>query len=94
MGFEPTIPVFEQEKTFHALDHATTAIGSLWGEENILYSYRIHIVLLHIIFSSFCIIFLYPCSVTPSVPQAMQCRVPEWSLNNELERLQKDAVEA
>jgi hypothetical protein len=27
MGFEPTIPVFEREKTFHALDHAATVIG-------------------------------------------------------------------
>jgi hypothetical protein len=24
MGFEPTIPVFEQAKTFHALDQAAT----------------------------------------------------------------------
>jgi hypothetical protein len=27
MGFEPTIPVFEQAKTFHALDVAATIIG-------------------------------------------------------------------
>jgi hypothetical protein len=24
VGFKPTIPVFEREKTFHALDHAAT----------------------------------------------------------------------
>jgi hypothetical protein len=28
MGFEPTIPVFEQVKTIHALDTAATVIGS------------------------------------------------------------------
>jgi hypothetical protein len=27
VGFEPTIPVFEQAKTFHALDHAATVIS-------------------------------------------------------------------
>jgi hypothetical protein len=27
--FEPTIPVFERAKTFHALDRAATAIGTL-----------------------------------------------------------------
>jgi hypothetical protein len=27
MGFEPTIPVFEQAKTVHVLDRATTVIG-------------------------------------------------------------------
>jgi hypothetical protein len=27
MGLEPTIPVFEQAKTVHALDRATTVIG-------------------------------------------------------------------
>jgi hypothetical protein len=27
VGFEPTIPVFEGEKTVHALDRATTVIG-------------------------------------------------------------------
>jgi hypothetical protein len=26
VGFEPTIPVFEQLKTYHALDRATTVI--------------------------------------------------------------------
>jgi hypothetical protein len=26
MGFEPTIPVLEREKTFHALDRAATVI--------------------------------------------------------------------
>jgi hypothetical protein len=26
-GFEPTIPVFEREKTVHALDHAASVIG-------------------------------------------------------------------
>jgi hypothetical protein len=30
IGFEPTIPAFEQVKTFHALDSATTVIGSLY----------------------------------------------------------------
>jgi hypothetical protein len=28
VGFEPTIPVFERAKTFHALDRAATMIGS------------------------------------------------------------------
>jgi hypothetical protein len=28
VGFEPTIPVFEREKTVHALDRAATVIGS------------------------------------------------------------------
>jgi hypothetical protein len=27
MGFEPTIPVFELAKTFHALDRSATEIG-------------------------------------------------------------------
>jgi hypothetical protein len=27
-GFEPTIPVFEQAKTIHYLDRATTVIGN------------------------------------------------------------------
>jgi hypothetical protein len=26
-GFEPKIPVFEREKTFHAADRATTVVG-------------------------------------------------------------------
>jgi hypothetical protein len=29
VGFEPTIPVFELEKTVHALDRAATVIGTL-----------------------------------------------------------------
>jgi hypothetical protein len=29
MGFEPTIPVFEREKTVHALDRAAIVIGLL-----------------------------------------------------------------
>jgi hypothetical protein len=28
-GFEPTIQVFEQAKTVHALDHAATVIGGI-----------------------------------------------------------------
>jgi hypothetical protein len=28
VGLEPTIPVFEQKKIFHALDHLATVIGS------------------------------------------------------------------
>jgi hypothetical protein len=28
VGFKPTIPVFELAKTVHALDRATTVIGS------------------------------------------------------------------
>jgi hypothetical protein len=27
LGFEPTIPVFERAKTFHALDHAATVMA-------------------------------------------------------------------
>jgi hypothetical protein len=30
VGFEPTIPVFERAKTVHALDRATTGIGTLF----------------------------------------------------------------
>jgi hypothetical protein len=33
MELEPTIPVFEWTKTFHALDHAATVIGT---EETVL----------------------------------------------------------
>jgi hypothetical protein len=29
VGFEPTIPAFEQAKIFHALDRAATVIGFL-----------------------------------------------------------------
>jgi hypothetical protein len=29
VGFEPTTPMFERAKTFHALDHADTLIGSI-----------------------------------------------------------------
>jgi hypothetical protein len=29
MGFEPTIPASEQEKTVHALDRSVTVIGHL-----------------------------------------------------------------
>jgi hypothetical protein len=29
VGFEPTIPVFERSRTFHALDRAATVIGIL-----------------------------------------------------------------
>jgi hypothetical protein len=29
MGFEPTTPVFERARTFHALDRAPTVIGSV-----------------------------------------------------------------
>jgi hypothetical protein len=28
-GFEPTIPVFKREKTFHALDRAATVAGPM-----------------------------------------------------------------
>jgi hypothetical protein len=28
MGFEPTIPVYEQGKSVHALDRAATVIGT------------------------------------------------------------------
>jgi hypothetical protein len=71
VGFDPMIPVLDQAKTFHASGREVTVIGSIWGEENILYTPRIHTVLHHIIFPSFCIIFFYLCSVTPSVPQVM-----------------------
>jgi hypothetical protein len=30
MGLEPTIPVFEQAKTFQALDRAATVIGEFY----------------------------------------------------------------
>jgi hypothetical protein len=35
VGFEPAIPVFEWEKTFHALDRAATVIG-----HNIIHNIR------------------------------------------------------
>jgi hypothetical protein len=34
VGFEPTIPVFKQAKTFHAIDRTTTVIGQ--------FMYRVH----------------------------------------------------
>jgi hypothetical protein len=36
VGFEPTIPMFEQAKTFHALDQVSTVIGILC----IMYEYK------------------------------------------------------
>jgi hypothetical protein len=30
VGFKPTIPVFEQAETFHALDRTATVIGSVY----------------------------------------------------------------
>jgi hypothetical protein len=30
VGFEPTIPVFERAKIFHALDSAATVIGPIF----------------------------------------------------------------
>jgi hypothetical protein len=33
-GFEPTIPVFNREKTFHALDGAATVIGQMTFTES------------------------------------------------------------
>jgi hypothetical protein len=32
VGFEPTIPAFEQAKTVHALDRVDTVIGNFLGE--------------------------------------------------------------
>jgi hypothetical protein len=29
VGFEPIFPVFEREKTVHALDHAATVVGKM-----------------------------------------------------------------
>jgi hypothetical protein len=34
MGFEPTIPVFERSKIFHALDRAATMTGRLYMHIN------------------------------------------------------------
>jgi hypothetical protein len=36
VGYEPTIPVFEREKTVHALDRAAIVIGigNLYGSKN------------------------------------------------------------
>jgi hypothetical protein len=36
VGFEPTIPVFERVKTFHALNRATTLIGCGEMEKEII----------------------------------------------------------
>jgi hypothetical protein len=33
LGFEPTIPMFEQTKTVHALDRAATVIGTIRNYE-------------------------------------------------------------
>jgi hypothetical protein len=41
VGFEPTIPVFEQAKTFHALDHAATVIGFSKTPKHCCYCYPI-----------------------------------------------------
>jgi hypothetical protein len=32
VGFDPTIPAFEQVKTVHAVDRAATVIGTRWDE--------------------------------------------------------------
>jgi hypothetical protein len=34
VGFETTIPVFEQSKTFHALDDTATVIGIIYSLNN------------------------------------------------------------
>jgi hypothetical protein len=34
VGFEPTIPVFEQAKTVHAVDSAATVTGTPVGKED------------------------------------------------------------
>jgi hypothetical protein len=42
VGFEPTIPAFERAKTVHALDRATTAIGTPFTKMthyHIIYNY-------------------------------------------------------
>jgi hypothetical protein len=36
VGFEPTIPVFEWAKAFHALDGAAIVIGGFYDESDIL----------------------------------------------------------
>jgi hypothetical protein len=36
VGFEPTIPVFEREKAFHALDRAVIVTGDKWSWSPIL----------------------------------------------------------
>jgi hypothetical protein len=37
VGFEPTIPVFERAKKFHALDGAAIVIGLIYHTAPILY---------------------------------------------------------
>jgi hypothetical protein len=38
VGFKPTIPVFEQAKTVHALDRAATVIGRLTSIHKVIHS--------------------------------------------------------
>jgi hypothetical protein len=42
MGFEPTIPMFEREKTVHALDRAATLIGFHPPHSLKIYSCQVH----------------------------------------------------
>jgi hypothetical protein len=42
--FEPTIPVFEREKTFHALDLAATVVGNIFQH----LTYKLFSTMLHI----------------------------------------------
>jgi hypothetical protein len=47
VGFEPTIPVFKQVKTVHALDRTTTVIGNKrhWKRLNYNTDHIIHLSL-------------------------------------------------
>jgi hypothetical protein len=43
VGFEPTIPAFDQAKTVHALDRVATVIGFrlIWHSDNVVDSYLV-----------------------------------------------------
>jgi hypothetical protein len=43
VGFEPTIPAFEREKTVHALDGAATVIGFYSISQYIIFSISIYV---------------------------------------------------
>jgi hypothetical protein len=47
VGFEPTIPVFERAKTFHALDCAATVIGTMYANTTKLCRRQAEVILNH-----------------------------------------------
>jgi hypothetical protein len=62
VGFEPTIPVFETEKTVHTLDRAATVIGPLHFN-SCLFTRCNFKLLLHNKLPCFCILFMFSFSL-------------------------------